>query len=249
MRAQRSSRRGGVNVAPVLNTPEEAARLAAQHIPLVHYLAKQFYSNAISLEDRISEGMVGLMIGAQRFDASRGSKPSVYLGFWIKSLIFMALQRQLGVRGPRDRRVFGGLGRATERLERRGVEPTAERLAAELDVDMERVARLQARLRGDVHLDALPGDRQAWLADEETPEDGCAKAQSTQARAKAIATALKCLLPRERDVVMRRYLTESPETLHEIGESLGLSRERIRQIEKRAMAKMQRVLEPRMGGL
>jgi RNA polymerase sigma factor (sigma-70 family) len=93
------------------NPPDVVNRIASENIALVHHIARQFRSRTIEHEDLVGEGMLGLIEGAQRFDASKGSKVGTYLGFWIRARIFRAMQADAGATNEHERKVVFNITR------------------------------------------------------------------------------------------------------------------------------------------
>jgi len=116
-------------------------------------------------------------------------------------------------------------------------------IAKDLDVSETDVVEMNRRLGGDVSLntpvyDEGYAERQDFLTDESNAEEALAERQEKNARMLVLSQALNMLNPREREIITARRLTENPETLEELGDRLGISRERVRQIETRAFQKM-----------
>lgn len=218
-------------------------RLIRAHLGLVVKIAREFQQSHLPLEDLVQEGNVGLTIAARRFDPRRSTRLSTYAGYWIRACM---MEHVVRTHGPvrigttrAQRRIFFHLGRARRRLEQRGLPCGIVELAAELDVAEDEVAAMLPRLTpGDVSLDGDPWDVRglgtALIPRLPTPEEACTDRQEVIWHQNSLAQALRRLEPRERDIINARHLREKPETLAELGQRFGLSRERVRQLEARA---------------
>lgn len=228
-------------------------RLIESHVALVVRIAQEFRGAGPAIEDLIQEGHVGLAIAARRFDPDRGVKLSTYASFWVRAYM---LEHVVRSHGPvrlgttrNTRRIFFGLGRARRRLEAAGVDVTPEMLARELGVETDDVEGLLPRFSGhDVELDApLHADNPRTVGDflattEASPERAAEDGQTRDEQRRQLTEAMETLSERERVVIEKRHLTETPKTLAEIGRNFGCSRERVRQLEERALVKIRRFL-------
>jgi RNA polymerase sigma-32 factor len=235
---------------------DEAAlgRLVAAHLGLViKTAATEFRNSGASQEDLVGEGSVGLTIAARRFDPARGTRLSTYATFWIRACMMEFVVRSHGpvrVGTTREqRKVFFNLARARRALEASGGRADDAAVAAALGVKESSVAELAPRLSGrDVSLDAPRSDDDrrglgAFLVSgEPTPEDLAADLEEGADRRRRVREALGDLGPRDRAILRARYLRARPETLASVGRRLGLSRERVRQLEERAKRDLRRAL-------
>jgi RNA polymerase sigma-32 factor len=231
---------------------EDKAALAAlvhAHLGLVIKIATEFRNSGPSMEDLIQEGHVGLTIAARRFDPAKATRLATYATYWIRACMMEYVVRSHGpVRigtTRSQRKIFFGLGRARRRLERAGQTPSAETLARLLGVPTEDVEQMATRLSGhDVSLDAprsQDDERKAGnLLSSEGPtqEDLFADGQEADSRKAMLHEALKRLDPRERAILKARHMGTRPITLGALGKKFGISRERVRQLELRAVAKL-----------
>jgi RNA polymerase sigma-32 factor len=225
------------------------ARLVQAHLGLVIRIAMEFRHSGPSMEDLIQEGNLGLTIAARRFDPSRATRLATYATYWIRACM---LEHVVRSHGPvrigttrSQRKIFFGLGRARRKLEREGEVADAEALAAALGVQREDIEAMTPRLTGrDVSLDAPRGidDRRevgALLAeDAPNPEDMVAGHEEDDSRKSRLFEGLKILDPRERAIIKARHMRQRPATLASLGKKFGISRERVRQLELRAKAKL-----------
>jgi RNA polymerase sigma-32 factor len=232
-----------------LNDTKALSRLVEAHLGLVIRIAMEFRHSGPSMEDLIQEGNLGLTIAARRFDPNRATRLATYATYWIRACM---LEHVVRSHGPvrigttrSQRKIFFGLGRARRKLERDGAAADAESLASELGVLEEDVQSMTPRLTGrDISLDAPRSidDRRsvgATLAEDmPTPEDMVAGLQEDDHRKVTLFEGLKVLDPRERAIIRARHMRQRPATLAALGKKFGISRERVRQLELRAKAKL-----------
>jgi RNA polymerase sigma-32 factor len=225
------------------------AGLVHAHLGLVIKIATEFRNSGPAMEDLIQEGHVGLTIAARRFDPGKATRLATYATYWIRACMMEYVVRSHGpVRigtTRSQRKIFFGLGRARRRLEREGQTPSAETLAHLLGVPTEDVEQMSTRLSGhDVSLDAprsQDDERKAGnllSSDGPTQEDLYADGQEIDSRKAKLEEALKQLDPRERAILKARHMSARPITLGALGKRFGISRERVRQLELRAVAKL-----------
>jgi RNA polymerase primary sigma factor len=235
-------------------------RIASENIALVHHIARQFRSRTIEHEDLVGEGMLGLIEGAQRFDASKGSKVGTYLGFWIRARIFRAMQADAGATNEHERKVVFNIYKAVRKLEGAGLEASPENIAGQIGVAVEWVTKIFRRNQAEVRLDAnirqdgrsrtfaeVLGD--PAMCTPASAEDDCLEAQAAAFDRESIERALGMMREREATILRLRFLS-SEEGMHlqEIGDMWGISRERIRQLEKRALKRMRVLLQAQGAG-
>ena len=231
--------------------------LIESHARLVVRIAAGFRSSGLPLADLVQEGNIGLMEAADRFDPERNVRFSTYASWWIVAAIQNYILRNASIvraaTTPKQRRLFFNLRRLRARngasFDGRLSEADRVRLAEQLDVTVADVEKMEAHLaRPDQSLNATIGqedslEQQDLLADNgPTPEDIVIDVNRIEARSSYIKQALAKLSPRERDIIASRYLDDRRTTLAEIGEEYGVSKERIRQIEGRALQKLHAVL-------
>lgn len=233
----------------VFEDQDALARLVEAHLGLVIRIAMEFRHSGPSMEDLIQEGNLGLTIAARRFDPNRATRLATYATYWIRACM---LEHVVRSHGPvrigttrSQRKIFFGLGRARRKLEREGEPASLELLAGELGVMQEDVEAMTPRLTGrDVSIDAQRGydDRRAvgtTLAHEgPNPEDMVAGTEEDDFRKVTLTEGLKLLDPRERAIIRARHMRQRPATLAALGKKFGISRERVRQLELRAKAKL-----------
>lgn len=231
-------------------------RLVESHKPLVLKHATRMRHGNLALTDLVQEGYVGLMEAAQRFDLSQDVRFATYAQWWIKAAIQDYADRNIGsvrtVTSTKQRSLMIGLRRMM--IDPNGglsLNPeTRAGLAKRYRVSEETVDRVLSRLTArDMSIDApWGGDTELTLGDtiadpSDTPEDLLAAADERGHRRRLLADSLDELDPRERLIIERRHLKEDAAILMELGEELGVSKERVRQIEKRALAKLARAVK------
>ena len=247
-----------------LLTPEEEIRLAGRikrgdkaarermitaNLRLVVKLATDYANLGLPLLDLVSEGNIGLMKAVERFDPQKGGKLSTYAAWWIKQSIKRALANQgRTIRVPVHQiEKIAKVRRLIERLTAElGREPTDDELADEVGLSGPQVSALKSSGIQPTSLDAPVGkdDGETLFGDmlsDEAAEDPLEYLEGKDARA-MLGGVLKVLTARERDIIKLRYgLGGGRErTLEEIGTKLGITRERIRQIQMVALKKMRR---------
>jgi RNA polymerase sigma-32 factor len=232
-----------------LEDPDALAQLVRAHLGLVIRIATEFRHSGPSMEDLIQEGNLGLTIAARRFDPSRCTRLATYATYWIRACM---LEHVVRSHGPvrigttrSQRKIFFGLGRARRKLEREGESVDAESLAHVLGVEANDVEQMTPRLTGrDVSLDAprsLDDKRELGALlehDDPTPEEMVAGHEEDDSRRALLVEGLKVLDPRERAIIRARHMRQRPATLASLGKKFGISRERVRQLELRAKAKL-----------
>jgi RNA polymerase primary sigma factor len=227
---------------------ERARRtMIESNLRLVVSIARRFSATGLPLSDLVQEGNLGLLRAVERFDWRRGVKFSTYATWWVKQ----AIARGAADRGARAIRLpvhvheqVGRLRRAQARLaELLGREPSTDELAAELRLPVEGVMRLQAA-QAITSLDTPVGDDGAALQDLlEDQQAVRPDEQALEAVGREVLEQVLAALPeRPRRVLVLRFGLDSgtPRTLEEVAAVLGVSRERARQMEVRALATLRR---------
>ena len=247
------------------NQSDEQAlhELARAHMRLVIALAVRFRHYGLSLADLIQEGHIGLLEAAARFEPEREVRFSTYATWWIRaSMQNYVLHNWSIVRSgtsSSQKALFFNLRRIRAKLAQGGNLPAGEEvfthIAAALGVSRSDVEFMDARLSGpDLSLNAPLGDsessagmeRIAMLVDDKPrPDEAVGLALDTDRRTAWLNEALTALSERERRIVRERRLAEEAATLEALGDRLGISKERVRQIESRAMEKLRAALTKR----
>ncbi len=255
--------RRAANEAPILDAETELeliaafkggssaalTRLLAAHLRLVLSIAKRYAGNGASLDDLVSEGNLGLVEAARRFELGRNNRFGTYAAWWVRAHIRKyALSNRRIVAAPSTRnarRVLSRLRRTQRDIaQREGRIADRAEVAKVLDVNESDVAMVEAALGGrDVTVGPVD-DGSGWdlAVDQRSPEEETADCEYEDRCRDRITEALRELSPRERDIVVQRHLDDDGATLAVLGEKLGLSRERVRQIEKRAQKKLRSAL-------
>ncbi|MGR3914232.1 MAG: RNA polymerase sigma factor RpoH [Gammaproteobacteria bacterium] len=255
-----------VNAAPILSAQRErelalryrnhddleaARELVMSHLRYVVKVARGFTGYGLPLPDLIQEGSIGLMKAVKRYDPSRDVRLVSFAVHWIKAEIYNYVLRNWRMvkvaTTKAQRKLFFNLRKSRTRLGWMK-DDEVENLARDLRVEKGSVRQMEARLSGrDIAFDAQADqdDEEALRApanrlgdsryDPAVTLDAAEQAGKTQ---RQLAGALARLDARSRDIVSRRWLGERKPTLHQLADEYGVSAERIRQIEKRAMRQM-----------
>jgi RNA polymerase primary sigma factor len=238
-----------VSLAKRIKQGDKAAldKLTKANLRFVVSVAKQYQNRSLSLNDLINEGNLGLVKAAQRFDETRGFKFISYAVWWIRQSIMQALAEQSRiVRLPLNR--TGALNRiktvASELEQKYEREPTAEELAAILEMDSKEVTNTLLAGSKQLSVDApfTEGESNSLLDvlennDADETDQDLAYTSSLKIE---MERALSTLTERERQVIRMFFGigTEEPLSLEQIGEILDLTRERVRQIKEKALKKL-----------
>ncbi|MEZ4366741.1 MAG: RNA polymerase factor sigma-32 [Kofleriaceae bacterium] len=238
-----------------------ARRLVEANLRLVVKIAYEYRRAHKNLLDLVQEGNVGLMQAVRKFDPYRGVKLSSYAAFWIRAymLKFILNNWRLVKIGTTQaqRKLFFNLRKERERLEQLGFEPTTALLAENLAVSESEVTEMERRLAApEASLDAPVGGgdddgtrtRLDYLPSEgERPDHAVAHSEFAELLRSKLEAFAATLEGREETIFRERWLTEDPQTLQEIGDKYGVSRERARQLEKRLLGRLRTYLEAELG--
>ena len=236
-----------------VRTAGEAARerFIRSNLRLVVSIAKRYQSSGLPLLDLVQEGNLGLMRAVEKFEPERGFKFSTYATWWIRQ----AITRAIADKG-RTIRVPGHVGDAiavlnrvtTELVRIHGREPSLDELSRATGHRPERILELRAALHDVVSLSAPLAEGVGELADLVPDErsDGPEDATAVRLEQEALATVLARLTPREQRVLQLRFGLAGgvPRTLEDVGKEFALTRERIRQIEAKALTKLRHPCSP-----
>jgi RNA polymerase primary sigma factor len=229
---------------------DEAAkrRLIECNLRLVMSITRNYTKAGVPLLDLIQEGNMGLIRAVEKFDYKMGYKLSTYATWWIRQAVTRALADQgRTIRLPvhvaeQVRRAHRARRILTQKLNR---EPSLDEIAKESSMPVERIRELFELVEDPVSLETPVGDGESMVADmvEDQKSESPDGASAASARTADLAEAIERLNPRMKHVVLRRFGLDGqpPQTLEEVGKDLGITRERVRQLETRALRELRLV--------
>ena len=242
-------------------------KLVSSHLRLVVKMAAGFKGYGLPVSDLIQEGTLGLIDAAKKFDPEKGVRFSTYARWWILASIQDYVMRNSSIvkigTTPAQKSLFFNLRRLRSKISTNLAGPMSDEdrleIAQILGVPTASVERMEALLSGyDSSLNTTIGsdesdgsELQEFLEDDRpNPEENIANHSNQTSRSSVIEKALAALDERERQIIKHRFLEENKPTLEEIGNDFGVSKERIRQIEGRALEKLKLFLKklPRTKG-
>lgn len=239
-----------------------AQRLITSHLRLAAKVALSYRRYGLPMSDIISEANIGLMQAVKKFDLDKKVRLATYAVWWIRASINDYILRswslvKIGTKAA-QKKLFYNLSRLKARLgiyDNRELAPDAvKKIAKELVVDESDVVEMNRRMGGDKSLNVAVSDEDdnekidLLVDSRQNIEERLSRRQEQNLRNKILRSSLAQLNEREREVIRARMLTENPLTLEELGNKMGVSRERIRQIEKKAFEKLSSLVRAEMSG-
>ncbi len=230
----------------VAGDEEARSRMIEANLRLVVAIGKKYINRGLPFSDILEEGNLGLIRAVEKFDYKRGFKFSTYASWWIRQSIERAIANQVRIiRLPvHVAEIANSYARTVRKLTQElGREPEHEEIAKKMKVTVQRVRTLAQMSRDTYSLDMLISDEgddtlKDVLSDNNTPSP--AAAVNEQGTRKYLNECISALPETERNVLRMRYglSSETPRTLDSIGRQFGITRERVRQIEKQAIGKL-----------
>ena len=233
--------------------------LIASHLRLVPKIAQRYMGYGIPIADLIGEGNIGLLQSAERFEPEKGFRFSTYARWWIRAaMLNFILQTWSMIKlgnGAGKKRLFFNLRRAKQALradsERHLDDTDIAKLAKHFQVSTEDIVAMDQRMSAkDVSLhQTVPGSTGFTFGDmvadsAPTPEEGAIASDERRWHRQRLRKAMANLDRREKDILKCRYLTDEPATLAKLARVHGLTAERVRQIEAKAIDKLRHYLAP-----
>lgn len=227
---------------PPYISPSAADHYVETNIAFAVHVARQAVKGVLQ-DDIVRESILGLVIAAQQYDPSK-AKFTTYSANWCRARVYAALVRNRSIvrfgNNYAERAVFFGHSRYADR------EQAARELPSKLGISEERVASAMQRLAHfDLSLDMQDLDGRSnysAFGHDDTPEKIVGEEEGVEFRKETIRRVVRHLDSRAREIVERHYLADPPETLVEISDSMGISRQRVQQIEMRALQDLKKIL-------
>jgi RNA polymerase sigma-32 factor len=233
---------------------ETAYRLVTSNLKLVVKIAMIYHKVYRNLLDLIQEGNLGLIQAVKKFDPLRGTRLPTYAAWWIKAYILKFLldnsrMVKIGTTNAR-RKILMNLNREKRELEAKGIVPTSKLLAESLGVEEEELREVEQGMAGpDISLDAPLGnsDSDTHYIDtlrlmEQDVDEKIAQGEFREMLEKRFADFAETLSEREREILTRRLIADEPETLQQIADRYGISREAVRVAEKKLVSKLKKYM-------
>ena len=234
------------------NNIKAAQKLVLSNLRFVVKVANEYKKFGFSLKDLIQEGNLGLMKAVKNFHPEKGCNKFIsYAVWWIRAQIHEFIMRSWSMvkigTTQLQKKLFYKFSNIDKDLEEDGT--LTKELAEEFNVTEDKIIELKARMENsDVSLDSKIKDDEGNSfinlveSNYESPEEYAIENEKEEILKDKLYDALKVLNEREKHVILERYLSENPKTLQEIGDEFSITRERVRQIEKKALEKMKKHL-------
>lgn len=233
---------------------EIAKKLVVANLRLVVKIAMEYRKSYSNIMDLIQEGNIGLMKAVSKYDGSKGAKLSYYASWWIRSYILKFILdnfRLVKVGTTKEqKKLFYNLMREKQKLLSMGIEPDSKQISKNLGVSEKSVVEMDKRIgefSGDMSLDlqydqgGTGGKRslgETLSYDQAAIDDKLASDQELEILRSQMANFIQILKKRDQDIFKKRLLAQAPMSLQAIADEYGVSRERIRQVEKRLIEKL-----------
>jgi len=239
---------------------EAAYRLVTSHLKLVVRIAMMYQKVYRNILDLIQEGNLGLLQAVERFDTERGARLQTYAAWWIKAYILKFLldntrMIKIGTTNAR-RKILMNLNREKRELEAIGIVPTHKQLAENLGVDERDLIDVEQGMAGaDISLDAPLGDDgdvryiDTLRLMEQGVDEKIARGEFREMLEKKLADFSETLQERDLEIMTRRLITDEPETLQQIADRYGVTREAVRIAEKKLIARLKQYLIESFGDI
>ena len=242
------------------NNTKAALKLVTSHLRLVAKIAMGYRGYGLPVADLIAEGNIGMMHAVKKFDPERGFRLATYAMWWIKAAIQEFVLRswsqvKIGTTAS-QKKLFFNLRKIKSKinaLDDGDLSPNqVNHIAKSLDVSEDDVISMNRRMLGGDHslnaqMNKNDGEETEWqdllTDDRENQETLFEKHEEKTIRSKLMIDALNLLKSREKDIIIKRRLTDNPMTLEDLSQEYKVSRERIRQIENRAFEKLQEAMK------
>ena len=242
------------------NNTKAAHKLVTSHLRLVAKIAMGYRGYGLPVADLIAEGNIGMMHAVKKFDPERGFRLATYAMWWIKAAIQEFVLRswsqvKIGTTAS-QKKLFFNLRKIKSKinaLDDGDLSPNqVNHIAKSLDVSEDDVISMNRRMLGGDHslnaqMNKNDGEETEWqdllTDDRENQETLFEKHEEKTIRSKLMIDALNLLKSREKDIIIKRRLTDNPMTLEDLSQEYKISRERIRQIENRAFEKLQEAMK------
>ena len=236
---------------------QSAHKLVTSHLRLVAKIAMGYRGYGLPVSELISEGNIGLMQAVKKFDPDRGFRLATYAMWWIKAAIQEYVLRSWSLvkmgTTTAQKKLFFNLKKIKNQIapgqEGDLKDDQVSEISKRLDVDSEEVINMNRRMMGqekslnDPIKSGETDEWQDWLVDERLDQELLiAQKQEYDDKKKLLENAMKILNEREKEIIIARRLSENPITLEELSKKYKISRERIRQIETKALEKLQKAM-------